>query len=258
MIARTIGPRWTAVAAAGCLAALVACSSPPHAVTGPAATEQPTVVQEPGPSLAGVAVAVPPGMDTAPFDQPREIRAPAGWTVQVWARVPGARLMAWTPDGKLLVSRPSTGDVVALTPGAGGPAQTTLVAGLTQPHGLAFAGGSTLYVAESDQVDTFAYRAGAVADRRVVVPGLPDAKSPELGGAYAHALKSVAVGPDGAVYISVGSTGNVSAEDRDADAAARLDPARAARRRGAGGLRARRAQRHGARRSPRTGRCGRR
>ena len=64
--------------------------------------------------------------------------------------------MAWAPDGKLLVSRPRTGDVVALTPGSGQPAQATLVAGLTQPHGLAFAGagGSTLYVAESNGVDT--------------------------------------------------------------------------------------------------------
>ena len=65
-------------------------------------------------------------------------------------------------------------------------------------------------------MDAFPYRDGAVGDRRVVVPGLPDAKSPELRGAYAHALKSVTVGPDGALYVSVGSTGNISAADRDA------------------------------------------
>src|SRR6185503_20250545 len=34
---------------------------------------------------------------------------------------------------------------------------------------------------------------------------------------YAHALKSVAVGPDGAVYFSIGSTGNISAADRQAN-----------------------------------------
>ena len=50
-----------------------------------------------------------------------------------------------------------------------------------------------------------------------MVGGLPDARSPELGGAYAHALKSVAIGKDGALYVSVGSTGNVSAEDREAN-----------------------------------------
>ncbi|MDT5211133.1 MAG: hypothetical protein QOF67_3548, partial [Mycobacterium sp.] len=38
-----------------------------------------------------------------------------------------------------------------------------------------------------------------------------------LRGAYSHALKSVAVGRDGAVYFSIGSTGNVTADDRAAN-----------------------------------------
>ena len=86
---------------------------------------------------------------------------------------------------------------------------------MNQPHGLAFQG-STLYVAESDQIDAFDYADGKVTRPRTVAGGLPDAQDPELGGAYAHALKSVAVGPDGAVYFSIGSTGNVSAADRTA------------------------------------------
>jgi glucose/arabinose dehydrogenase len=204
--------------AAGCLVATAACApaaappgAAPTAASSPSASTSASATASP---LAEVTVTVPPG-SPAPFDVPRQVRAPAGWTVALWAQVPKARLMAWTPDGKLLVSRPATGDVVVLTPGSGAPTQTTLVTGLDQPHGLAFAG-STLYVAESDQVDSFTYANGAVADQRVVVPGLPDAKSPELGGAYAHALKSVTVGPDGALYVSIGSTGNVSPEDRDA------------------------------------------
>jgi glucose/arabinose dehydrogenase len=132
--------------------------------------------------------------------------------------VDGARLAAWTPDGRLLVSRPDAGDVQVLTPRAdrGAPPRiTTLVRGLTLPHGLAFTG-DTLLVAESDRVDAYRYADGAVSGRRTVVDGLPDASTPELRGAYAHALKSVAVGRDGAVYVSVGSTGNTSAEDRTA------------------------------------------
>jgi glucose/arabinose dehydrogenase len=170
------------------------------------------------PALAATAVRPLAGTDAAPFDRSRQLQAPPGWTVTVWARVPGARLLAWAPDGRLLVSRPESGDIITLTPGPGDapPAQRTLVSGLNQPHGLAFTGG-TLHVAESDQVDAFTYRAGAVSGRRVVVDGLPDDKSPELRGAYSHALKSVAIGQDGALYVSVGSTGNISAEDRDAD-----------------------------------------
>ncbi|WP_250031028.1 PQQ-dependent sugar dehydrogenase [Paractinoplanes maris] len=141
-----------------------------------------------------------------------KMQAPPGWTVSLWARVPGARLLAWAPDDKLLVSRPESGDVLVLSEGK----QETLVEGLNQPHGLAF-DGSTLYVAESDQIDSFAYAGGKVSDKRTVVDGLPDDKSAELGGKYAHALKSVAVGPDKSLYISIGSTGNISAEDRDAD-----------------------------------------
>jgi glucose/arabinose dehydrogenase len=138
--------------------------------------------------------------------------------VSLWARLPGARLAAWTPDGALLVSRPGAGDVVALTPSSGGnpPSIRTLVAGLTQPHGLAF-DGPTLYVAESDALAAYTYSGGRLSNRRVIVTGLPDAKSPELGGRYAHALKSVAVGRDGWIYFSIGSVGNVSEQDRDAN-----------------------------------------
>ncbi|WP_328472411.1 gluconolaconase [Actinoplanes sp. NBC_00393] len=169
------------------------------------------------PALAATTVRPLAGTEADPFDRNRQVQAPPGWKVDVWARVPSARLLAWTPDRRLLVSRPEFGDIVELTPGQGdtAPAQRTLVSGLNQPHGLAFEG-DTLYVAESDQVDAFAYDAGTLSGKRVVVDGLPDEKSPELRGAYSHALKSVAVGEDGELYVSVGSTGNVSAEDRDA------------------------------------------
>jgi glucose/arabinose dehydrogenase len=170
------------------------------------------------PALAATMVRPLAGTDAAPFDQTRRLQVPPGWTVTVWARVPDARLLAWAPDDRLLVSRPGSGDIVELISGHGdtAPTQRTLVSGLNQPHGLAFTG-ATLYVAESDQVDGFAYHAGTVSGKRVVVDGLPDAKSPELGGVYAHALKSVAIGRDGALYVSIGSTGNVSAEDREAN-----------------------------------------
>jgi glucose/arabinose dehydrogenase len=176
-------------------------------VTGPTVSPVP---------MQSVRVSVPAAMRTAPFDTARTVQLPSGWRMSVWARVPGARLEAWTPDGRLLVSRPGSGDVVSLSPrGSGTPAQQTLVAGLRQPHGLAF-NGNTLYVAESHQVDAYTYAAGRLSGRHVIIAGLPDSKSPQLHGQYAHALKTVVVGKDGSVYVSVGSTGNISAEDRTA------------------------------------------
>jgi glucose/arabinose dehydrogenase len=205
-----------AATAGGLVLTLAACSFGDAGDTPPKETVPPSSAVT-VPALAATAVRPLAGTGAAPFDQTRRLQAPPGWTVSVWARVPGARLLAWTPDDRLLVSRPKSGDIVELVPGSGdaAPEQRTLVDGLNQPHGLAFTG-TTLYVAESDQVDAFTYRAGALSGKRVVVDGLPDAKSPELRGAYAHALKSVAVGKDGALYVSVGSTGNISAEDRDA------------------------------------------
>ena len=134
----------------------------------------------------------------------------------VWTRIPNARLAAWAPDGTLLVSAPADGKVLRLAPDANNaPRQSVLLEGLNAPHGLAFER-SMLYVAESDTVAAYTYADGAATARRVAAAGLPDDRSADLGGAYAHALKSVAVGRDGAVYFSIGSTGNASPEDRDA------------------------------------------
>jgi glucose/arabinose dehydrogenase len=169
-----------------------------------------------------VRISVPSALGSAPFDQARSVTVPAGWTASVVARPKKPRLEVTTPDGRLLVSRPEYGLVTRLTPNKRGrPTSSTLVKGLRQPHGLAF-DGSTLYVAESNRIDSYTYSKGKVGKRTTVLSGLPDSKSKDLKGAYAHALKSVAVGPDHELYVSIGSTENVSPADRG------LTPQRAA------------------------------
>ncbi|GAB2573417.1 PQQ-dependent sugar dehydrogenase [Microlunatus antarcticus] len=194
---------------------LAVCALPGAGLTAVAA---PAPAAAPVPAarvaLGAVRVTVPSDLASAPFDQPRSVLVPAGWTAGVWARPDKARLEAWTPDGRLLVSRPAAGVVMRLTPGPDGRAtSTTLLTGLRKPHGLAF-DGSTLYVAESNRIDRYTYADGTVGPRTTVLTDLPDTESPDLKGAYAHALKSVAVGPDHALYVSVGSTENASASDR--------------------------------------------
>jgi glucose/arabinose dehydrogenase len=185
------------------VALLAACSGPAGAAPSAAAPS----------GLVPVTVSVPPGMSASPFGSARQALVPAGWTMSVFARVPAARLAAWAPDGSLLVSVPEDGTVVRLTPdGRGTATGAPLLEGLNQPHGLTFVG-SMLYVAQSDRVDAYAYSTGRVTAARPVVTGLPDARSPDLRGRYSHALKSVAVGADGSVYVSVGSTGNISVDD---------------------------------------------
>lgn len=200
--------RRVAALAAAALLAVSACS-PSSAGPAPAAAAPADLVP--------VSLTVPAGLDASPLNEPRQVLVPRGWTMSVYARVQSARLEAWTPDGALLVSVPANGTVVRLAPdGHGKTTQSVLLQGLNQPHGLTFAG-STLYVAQSDRVDAYSYAAGKATNPKPVLTGLPDAKSPELGGKYAHALKSVAVGQDGSVYVSVGSTGNISADDLKAN-----------------------------------------
>ncbi len=202
------------------IALLAGCSTGFTSAAVARVAASPTSPAAPAPAsakLMSASVDVPGDLAQAPFDEPRQALVPEGWTMSVWARIPKARLAAWTPDGALLVSLPASGQIVKLTPKpAAAPQESVLLEGLDQPHGMAFAG-STLYVAESDQIDVYDYANGAATNRRTIAAGLPDERSPELHGAYAHALKSVAVGPDGAVYFSIGSTGNISAQDRDAN-----------------------------------------
>ncbi|WP_166907650.1 sorbosone dehydrogenase family protein [Mycobacterium sp. DL440] len=178
--------------------------------TGPNTAPAPPPSSTPPAGLAAAPLQVPETLAQAPLDEPRRALIPNGWTIEVIARVPKARMAAFAPDGALLVSVPATGQVLTVHPD-----QHTLLDGLEQPHGLFFAG-PTLYVAESNRIDAYDYVDGRAVNHRTIAGDLPDAKSPDLHGAYAHALKSVVVGPDGAVYFSVGSTGNVSAEDRTA------------------------------------------
>jgi glucose/arabinose dehydrogenase len=196
----------------GVVLTVAACSTNPAPSPQP---PSPTPTTEAVAGLAPVTLQVNPDLAQPPFDAPRQALVPSGWTLSVWARIPKARLAAWAPDGALLVSVPSSGQVLHLAPGDAGPRESVLLDGLDQPHGLAF-NGNTLYVAESDQIDAYDYASGTATNRRTVAANLPDARSPDLRGAYSHALKSVAVGPDGAVYFSIGSTGNISADDRDA------------------------------------------
>src|SRR5438309_8579678 len=122
------------------LAAVAGCAGPPAG--GTAAQGSAGAVSAAAPiDLVPATLSVPGQLAAAPFDRPRQVLLPPGWAMSLWARLPGARLAAWTPDGALLVSRPGAGQVVRLVPGGpAGATSTVLLDGLDQPHGLAFDG----------------------------------------------------------------------------------------------------------------------
>ena len=142
--------------------------------------------------------------------EPAPLRVPEGFRAEVLAeRLDAPRALAVDPAGVVLVSLSSAGRVVALVPVPGGPTEVVTVAsGLQLPHGLAFRHGA-LYVAETGRVLRFRYDARTRAAQApvTVVPDLP-------AGAH-HWTSSIAFGPDGRLYVAIGSSCDIC---READA----------------------------------------
>lgn len=131
-----------------------------------------------------------------------DIQVPEGFHVDVFARELGApRTLLALDDGTVLVSRPRMNDVVALRDRDGDgrvDQMRTAVASVEHPHGLAMRG-KTLYVAGLRKI-VAADRLpdGSFAAPRDVVTDLPD------GGR--HPDRGIGVGPDGKLYVAVGSS----------------------------------------------------
>lgn len=191
-----------------------ASASPPG--SGSSGSASPSA-SAPAPTTARVRVSLTvPSSEGGALSKPHTLTVPPGWTAKVWARVPGARMEAWTPQGDLLVSQPGSGSVTELRPDASGTATSrTVLSGLTDPQGLAFArlgGRWVLYVGESDQIDRYPWSASGISGARTVIAAhLPDL---DPAGHDVHREKDVAIAADGTVYFDVGSANNASPTDR--------------------------------------------
>jgi glucose/arabinose dehydrogenase len=142
----------------------------------------------------------------------QRISLPPGFHINTFAGgIDNARMLRFTPAGDLLVSAPRQGKVFLLERDRNGDGvadgMRVLLADLNNPHGLALHDGF-LYVAEGDAVLRVRFDAetGALqgAPQRIVT-GLPS------GGN--HWTRSVAVGPDDTLYVSMGSDCNDCLED---------------------------------------------
>ena len=141
------------------------------------------------------------------------LRVPPGFTVRLFAKVPGARVMTVGPDGALYVSQTGQGRIVRLVARAGAAtadSQTVAVSGLDSPHGMAWRG-NWLYIANTGAVVRVRIESG----RAVTTPEVL-ARYSSGGG---HFTRSIVFGADSAMYISIGSSCNLcveSAPDRAA------------------------------------------
>jgi glucose/arabinose dehydrogenase len=139
------------------------------------------------------------------------LHGPAGTGVSVFAEgLENARFLRFTTAGDLLVSLPRSGRVVRLEPDRNGDGRSDgrhdVVTGLNRPHGLDIHEG-WLYVGETDAVGRIRFDPTTGATSGVferVVTGLP--------GGGNHWTRTVRFGPDGWMYVSIGSSCNVCLE----------------------------------------------
>jgi glucose/arabinose dehydrogenase len=139
------------------------------------------------------------------------LRLPPGFRISLFATGLGKpRMMEVAPDGTLLVTRRDVGDVVALRDADGdgvAEQQRTFLSGLPGVHGIDIRQGQVFLASQ-----TTLWRSPLENPRaEVLVKGLPD------GGQ--HANRMLRFGPDGAMYVSVGSSCNDCAEDNQLERA---------------------------------------
>jgi glucose/arabinose dehydrogenase/cytochrome c553 len=138
------------------------------------------------------------------------LRVPDGFSIALYAQgIPNARFLRFTPTGDLLVSTPRSGQVMILLRdenGDGRPdAVRPLLGGLERPHGLDFHDG-WLYIGEGDAIARVRYDAAA----RLVQGGVERLAPLPSGGN--HWTRTLRFGPDGLLYVTVGSSCNACIE----------------------------------------------
>ncbi len=135
------------------------------------------------------------------------LKVPDGFEVTVFASdLQNPRMLALSDDGRLYATRRKIGDVVLIEDKDGdGKAETVrTVASRPGMHGIAF-DGRTVYLATVNDVYTAEVREdGSFGELTRIINDLPDAGQ--------HPNRTLGIGPDGMLYVTVGSTCNACDE----------------------------------------------
>jgi|GEM_PF-1807334 len=152
-------------------------------------------------------VTLPVDAAKSPFDKPRTLMVPAGFTVDLFATDLGRpRDLALREDGTLFVSD-FDGRVIAIAPGG---ARTVIAQDLRSPHGLELHNGALYY---TDETRIFRYDFSSPT----AVTGSATLLTDKLPPGSLHYTRSIRWVPkDKRFYIAIGSTGNKSIEDNNA------------------------------------------
>jgi glucose/arabinose dehydrogenase len=145
------------------------------------------------------------------------LKAPPGFAIEVFARVPGARSLAVAEGGaRIYVGTRSDHVFAVLDRERDGRADEVVevARGLKVPNGVALAPDGALFVVEQHQISRF----DPAGERKVVVPPgvLPDYRH--------HGWRYAAFGPDQRLYVTIGAPCNICAVRGFEGTIARLRP----------------------------------
>jgi glucose/arabinose dehydrogenase len=145
--------------------------------------------------LSGASMQVPGG--------PYAVRLPQGYVLELLTdALKGPRLMTFAPGGELLVGSRS-GRVYRIPPPYSRPQVLVRFGGYPHSVALRTRGGVTeLFVAETKGLYRAPYRPGSGLKKRDFT------RIAQLPGGGSHTSRSVGVGPDARVYVSLGISGN--------------------------------------------------
>jgi glucose/arabinose dehydrogenase len=177
-------------------------------------------------------VVKPERVDMTP-DRLKQLKLPPGFKVSVFATGLGKpRILVVSDDGTVYATRREPGDIVMLrdTDGDGRADQQRVAVRRPMLHGLAFQGRRAYFVGVNDVYVADVKADGTFENTTRIVDDLPEAGQ--------HNDRTLRFGPDGQLYISVGSTCNACDETSPENATMlRMAPDGASRQVFASGLR---------------------
>lgn len=144
-----------------------------------------------------------PAVNTTDFP----LKLPNGFKIElVGSDLPNARVLRFDADGNLWVSQPSRGTVARLTLNEAGVVtdRSAVFTGLDGPHGFVFDPDDKdiIYIAEEGKV--IRTTISNPSDRTTLMT------MPTDGG---HSSRTLGIGPDKRLYVTIGSSCNVCRED---------------------------------------------